>query len=565
MSSNGKSNNIEHFIDIISKKEKKWRDGIFNKELNDSGSHLLRKNLSDIDIDVLYTPTSYNDQMYEEKLGFPSQFPYTRGIHHDMYRGRLWTIRQFSGFATAEESNERLKYLLSQGETGLSIAFDTPTLYGIDADNDEARGEIGKCGVSISTLEDMQTLFGGIPLGNVSTSMTINSPASTIWAMYIVTAETQGFKSEQLRGTIQNDILKEYIAQKEYIYPPEPSLKLVIDTFEYGIKHTPLWNPISISGYHIREAGSTAVQELAFTLYDGITYVEESIKRKIEVDAIAPRLSFFFNAHNDFFEEIAKYRAARRIWAKVMKDRFHTEKERSMWLRFHTQTAGCSATSSQPENNIIRTTIQALAAVLGGTQSLHTNSYDEALALPSEKAVKIALRTQQIIAYESGVTNTVDPLGGSYYIEWLTDKMEEEVMKYFDKLDAMGGMVKAIERGYVQKEIQEASYRYQREMDAKKRIVVGVNKFIEDSKIEIPVLVIDQDQQEKAIKKVKQFKERRNSINVEKAKDKIKKSAETGTNMMYPLIDAVKAGITVGEITHLLVDVYGKYRERSTY
>jgi methylmalonyl-CoA mutase N-terminal domain/subunit len=549
------ASNFDNSINKSNKK--KWEE-----EVSKTPYKKVAKNLSNIEIGLLYTPEHFDSSKYDEKLGYPGQYPFTRGIHPTMYRGRVWTLRQFSGFATAEESNQRLKYLLSEGETGLSIAFDTPTLYGIDADNEEAYGEIGKCGVSISSIEDMHTLFDGIPLGEVSTSMTINSPAAIIWAMYIATAEHQGFMPNQLRGTIQNDILKEYIAQKEFIFPPGPSLKLVIDTFEYSVKNTPIWNPISISGYHIREAGSTAVQELAFTLYDGITYVEESIKRGMDIDMLAPRLSFFFNAHNDFFEEIAKYRAARRIWAKVMKDRFKAKNQRSLWLRFHTQTAGCSATATQPEINIIRTTIQALAAVLGGTQSLHTNSFDEALALPSEKAVKIAVRTQQIIEHESGVTNTIDPLGGSYYVEWLTDKVEEEAMKYIDKLDELGGMVKAIERGYVQREISEASYRYQKEIEENERIVVGVNKFVEKA-IDAPILVIDEEKQKKAVNKLKAFKEKRNQKEVEEYINKIVKSAEKGDNMMYVFLDAVKHNVTLGEIINALTQVYGRYREQT--
>jgi len=426
-------------------------------------------------IDPVYTPEHIAALDYEKDLGLPGEYPFLRGVHATGYRGRLWTMRMFSGFGSAEESNARYKYLLDHGETGLSVAFDYPTLMGHDSDAPEARGEFGKCGVAVSSLADMEVLFGGIPLDKVTTSMTINGPAAVIWAMYIAAAEKQGIPRAKLGGTIQNDILKEYMAQNSYIYPPEPSLRLVVDTFEFGTKYLPLWNTISISGYHIREAGATAAQELAFTLADGLTYVEAGIERGLKVDDFAPRLSFFFNVHNDFFEEIAKFRAARRIWAREMKERFGAS-ERSQWLRFHTQTAGCTLTAQQPENNIIRTALQALAAVLGGTQSLHTNSMDEALALPSDKAVLIALRTQQIIAHESGVTNAVDPLGGSFLVEKLTNQMEEAVYDYFAKIDALGGVLPALNKGFFHREIAQAAYQYQRELDAHQRIAVGVNK-----------------------------------------------------------------------------------------
>ncbi|MCK4266161.1 MAG: methylmalonyl-CoA mutase, partial [Thermoplasmata archaeon] len=445
---------------------------------------------SSVPIDRIYTPEHIAELDYLRDLNFPAQFPYTRGVQANMHRGRLWTMRQFSGFGGAEETNLRFKYLLAHGETGLSVAFDYPTLYGRDSDDTQALGEFGKCGVAISSLRDMEILFGGIPMTDVSTSMTINGPAAVVWAFYIAAAGNQGADRQNLTGTIQNDILKEYIAQKSWIFPPEPSMRLIVDTFEFGTKELPRWNTISISGYHIREAGSTALQELAFTLADGLAYVDAAMERGLDIDSFAPRLSFFFNAHNDLFEEIAKYRAARRIWAKEMEKR-GAKKSRSFWLRFHTQTAGCSLTAQQPENNIVRTTIQALAAVLGGTQSLHTNSMDEALALPSEKAVKIALRTQQIIAHESGVTNTIDPLAGSYFVEYMTNFMESGTYDYFDKIEALGGVLRAIEKGFFQREITNAAYQYQKEVDSTERIVVGVNDHAEEGSIDIPLLEMD--------------------------------------------------------------------------
>ncbi|MCJ7697973.1 MAG: methylmalonyl-CoA mutase family protein, partial [Thermoplasmata archaeon] len=439
-------------IKQIQKKRVDWEKQKYSKAISENPERKQKfKNLSDIEIKNLYTPEDIADLEYLKDVGFPGEEPFLRGVHPNLYRGRLWTMRQFAGFGSAEETNKRYHYLLEHGETGLSVAFDYPTLYGYDTDHPLARGEFGKCGVAISSLLDMELLFHGIPLDKITTSMTINGPAAIVWAMYIANAENQGIKKDKIGGTIQNDILKEYIAQKSYIFPPEPSMRLIVDTFEYGFKNIPKWNTISISGYHIREAWSTAVQELAFTLGDGIEYVKAAMKRGLSIDDFAPRLSFFFNAHNDFFEEIAKYRAARRIWASEMK-KLGAKKQRSLWMRFHTQTAGCSLTAQQPEMNIVRVTMQALAAVLGGTQSLHTNSMDEALALPSEKAVRIALRTQQIIAEESGVTDTVDPLGGSYYIEWLTSKMEEETYKYFDKVERLGGVIPAIEKGFFQRE-----------------------------------------------------------------------------------------------------------------
>ncbi len=452
-------------LEQLQQKHHEWEQQLYKKAVKENPERKTKfKNLSEIDIKNLYTPEDIKDLEYLTEIGFPGEFPFIRGVHPNLYRGRLWTMRQFAGFGSAEETNKRYHYLLGHGETGLSVAFDYPTLYGYDTDHPLARGEFGKCGVAISSLVDMELLFHGIPLDKITTSMTINGPAAIIWAMYIANAENQGISKERIGGTIQNDILKEYIAQKSYIFPPEPSMRLIVDTFEYGCKNIPKWNTISISGYHIREAGSTAVQELAFTLGDGVEYVKAAMKRGLAIDDFAPRLSFFFNAHNDFFEEIAKYRAARRIWAKEMKA-LGAKKPRSLWMRFHTQTAGCSLTAQQPEMNIVRVTLQALAAVLGGTQSLHTNSMDEALALPSEKAVRIALRTQQIIAEESGVTSTVDPLGGSYYIEWLTHKMEEETYKYFDRVEQLGGVIPAIEKGFFQREIAESAYRYQKSTD----------------------------------------------------------------------------------------------------
>jgi methylmalonyl-CoA mutase N-terminal domain/subunit len=516
----------------------------------------------------IYTPLDCKERgfQYEHSLGFPSQYPFTRGIHPTMYRGQLWTFRMFSGFGSAEETNKRYKYLLDHGETGLSVAFDYPTLYGYDTDHPKALGEFGKCGVAVSSLKDMQILFDGIPLDKITTSMTINGPASILWAFYIATAESQGVKPTQIGGTIQNDILKEYIAQKSWIFPPEPSMKLIVDTFEYGSKYVPRWNTISISGYHIREAGSTAVQELAFTLADGMEYVKAAIERGLDVDEFAPRLSFFFNAHNDLFEEIAKYRAARRIWAHKMKNTFNAKKPRSWWLRFHTQTAGCSLTAQQPEMNIVRTTIQALAAVLGGTQSLHTNSMDEALALPSEKAVRIALRTQQILAHESGVANTIDPVGGAYFVETLTDEMEEASYEYFDKIDSLGGVIPAIEKGFFQKEIADAAYRYQKEIDEKKRVVVGINDFVLDEPIEIPLLVMDPQGEARQRTRLKRLRRDRDSGKMAKAILKLKKVAEDNEeNLMPYILECAKCDATLGEIADALREVYGEYEEPAMF
>jgi methylmalonyl-CoA mutase N-terminal domain/subunit len=508
----------------------------------------------------LYTPLDLEGG-YLEKLGLPGEYPFTRGVHPTMHRGRLWTMRMFAGFGTAEETNARFKYLLDQGQTGLSVAFDLPTLYGYDTDAPEAEGEFGRCGVAVSSLSDMEALFDGIPLDKVTTSMTINSPAAITWAMYIAAAEKQGVPMHQLGGTIQNDILKEYIAQKEYIFPPEPSMRLVTDTVEFGSQHLPKWNTISISGYHIREAGSTAAQELAFTLVDGLEYVRWALDRGVDVDAFAPRLSFFFNCHNDFLEEIAKFRAARRIWGREMRHTFGAKNPRSWWLRFHTQTAGCSLTAQQPEINVVRVAIQALAAVLGGTQSLHTNSLDEALALPSEHAVSIALRTQQIIAHESGVTNTVDPLGGAYAVEALTDRMERQAYDYFERVEALGGVIPAIQAGFFQQEIADAAYRYQREIDERRRIVVGVNEFAADEPLRVPLLEIDPQGNERQCARLAQVRAERDNAAVGQALDRLRIAAQGTENTMPFILDAVRVYATLQEIMDVFRDVFGLYRE----
>jgi len=515
-------------------------------------------------IKELYTPLDLADFDYKKNLGFPGEYPYTRGIHPNMYHGRLWTMRQFSGFGTAEDTNKRYKYLLSHGQTGLSVAFHLPTLMGMDSDHPLAQGEIGKCGVAVDSLADMEILFKDIPLDKITTSMTINPPAAVLWAMYIVVAEKQGVSQKVISGTIQNDILKEYIAQKTFVFPPKPSMKLIIDTLEYGAKEVPRWNTISISGYHIREAGSTAVQELAFTLRDGIEYVEWALERGLEVDDFAPRLSFFFNAHNDFFEEIAKYRAARKIWAETMRERFGAKKPRSWLLRFHTQTSGVSLMAQQPYNNVIRVAIQALAAVLGGTQSLHTNSLDETYALPSEEAVTIALRTQQIIAHESGVINCIDPLGGSYFVEKFTKDMEEEARQYIKRIDDMGGMVKAIELGFPQKEIVDSSYWYQQSVEKREKIIVGVNAF-EMKHEPIPTLQIDESVARQHLARLKDVKETRNSSQVKKNLLDLKRAANDNLNLMPFILKCVKSYATLGEIIDSLKEVFGEYQEPITY
>jgi methylmalonyl-CoA mutase, N-terminal domain len=508
----------------------------------------------------LYTEADLQPWDPARELSFPGEPPYTRGIHATMHRGRLWTMRQFAGFGTAEDTNQRFRYLLAQGQTGLSTAFDLPTLMGYDSDHPLSEGEVGKCGVAISSLADMEVLFDQIPLADVTTSMTINSPAAVIWAMYLAVAEKQGAEWKKLSGTLQNDILKEYIAQKEYIYPPEPSMRLVIDTFEFAVKHTPKFNPISISGYHIREAGSTAIQELAFTLRDGMEYVEWGMRRGLKVDEFAPQLSFFFNAHNDFFEEIAKYRAARRIWHKAMTERYKANNPRSWALRFHSQTAGCSLTAQQPMNNVVRTALQALAAVLGGTQSLHTNSLDEAWALPTEFAATIALRTQQIIAHETGVTNSVDPLGGSYFVETLTNEMEQAAWDYMRRIDAMGGMVAAIEKSYPQREIAEASYRYQMAVDKKEKIIVGVNDFVTPEK-PLNILQIDEAVEHRQHARLQKLRADRYTAEVDRRLNALRKAADGRANLMPFIYDAVKAYATLGEICEAMRTVFGAYEE----
>lgn len=512
-------------------------------------------------INRLYTPLDVAEADYERSLGLPGEYPFTRGIHPTLHRGKLWTMRMFAGFGTAEETNARFKYLLEQGQTGLSIAFDLPTLMGYDTDAPEALGEFGKCGVAVSSLRDMEILLEGIPLEKVSTSMTINSPAAVIWAMYIVAAEKQGVRPEQLRGTIQNDILKEFIAQKEFIFPPEPSMRLVVDTMEFGSNAVPQWNTISISGYHIREAGSTAAQELAFTLADGMEYVRWGIARGMDVDEFAPRLSFFFNAHNDFFEEIAKYRAARRIWAREMRETFGAKHPRSWLLRFHTQTAGCSLTAQQPEINVVRVAIQALAAVLGGTQSLHTNSLDEALALPSEHAVTIALRTQQIIAEESGVANTIDPLGGSFFVEAQTDRIEQQAYEYFHRIEALGGVLPAIEKGFFQSEISDAAYRYQREIDSGERKIVGVNAYVEEKPLTIPLLEMDPQGYERQAARLEEVRRTRDNGRVGQALDRLRIACQGTENTMPFILEAVRAYATLGEIVGVMKEVFGVYQE----
>jgi methylmalonyl-CoA mutase, N-terminal domain len=541
--------------------EKNWEKTTLKKTLEKSPERqAVFTTISGHPIRRLYTDADLAGWDAERELGFPGEPPYTRGIHSTMHRGRLWTMRQFAGFGTAEDTNQRFRYLLAQGQTGLSTAFDLPTLMGYDSDHALSEGEVGKCGVAISSLADMEVLFDQIPLANVTTSMTINSPAAVIWAMYLAVAEKQGADWKKLSGTLQNDILKEYIAQKEYIYPPEPSMRLVIDTFEFGVKHTPKFNPISISGYHIREAGSTAIQELAFTLRDGLEYVEWGLRRGLDVDDFVPQLSFFFNAHSDFFEEIAKYRAARRIWHKAMVERYKAKSPRTWALRFHTQTAGCSLTAQQPYNNVVRTAIQALAAVLGGTQSLHTNSLDEAWALPTEFAATLALRTQQVIAHETGVTNTVDPLGGSYFVESLTNEVEHGAWDYIGKIDAMGGMVAAIERSYPQREIAEASYRYQMEVDRREKIIVGVNEYVSEER-PLDILQIDETVAKRQAARLSKLRVERSQDAVDRQLTALRNAAKSEANLMPFIYDAVKTYATLGEICEAMRDVFGTYEE----
>jgi len=554
------SDKKENEIEEIRKAKAKWEET--QKANANTRQDIKFETISGIPLEMLYTPCDIDNLDYLKDLGFPGEFPFTRSVRHNLYRGRLWTMRQFAGFGTAKDTNKRYKFLLSHGETGLSVAFDFPTLYGRDSDDPFSEGEVGKCGVAISSVKDMETLFSGIPLDKVSTSMTINGPAAMLWAFYIAAAEKQGISRDKLRGTIQNDILKEYIAQKSWLFPPEPSMRLIVDTFEFGSKEVPNWNTISISGYHIREAGSTALQELAFTLKDGLTYVEEGIKRGLDVDSFAPRLSLFFDSHSDFFEEIAKFRAARRIWAREMKETYGAKDKRSWLMRFHTQTAGVSLTAQQPENNIVRVALQALAAVLGGTQSLHTNSMDETWALPTEKAVLIALRTQQIIAHESGTANVIDPLGGSYFVESLTNKLEAGTYEYFDKINKLGGMVKAIEANFPQREITEAAFRFQKAVEKKERILVGLNEFKkEDEELDIPILSIDKNVEEEQRNGLLNLRKERNNDKVKELLEKIRQSCRNNENIMPPLIQAAHAYATLGEITQAMKDVFGEYEE----
>jgi methylmalonyl-CoA mutase N-terminal domain/subunit len=547
-------------LKLIKQNRSRWEKSILeSKNLREMKRRFITT--SSEEINRLYTPEEIADLDFFEDINFPGEYPFTRGIHPTMHRGRLWTMRMFAGFGTAEETNSRFKYLLKQGQSGLSIAFDLPTLMGLDTDDPLAMGEFGKCGVAVSSLLDMEILLKDIPLDKVSTSMTINSPAAIIWAMYITAAEKQGVRPEQLRGTIQNDILKEYIAQKEFIFPPEPSMRLVVDTIEFGTNSVPQWNTISISGYHIREAGSTAAQELAFTLIDGMEYVQWALERGLDIDEFSPRLSFFFNAHNDFFEEVAKYRAARRIWAREMRNTYQAKNPRSWLMRFHTQTAGVSLTAQQPENNIVRVTIQALAAILGGTQSLHTNSMDEALALPSEHAVTIALRTQQIIAEESGVTNTVDPLGGSYFIEQFTSRIEKEAYDYFRRIREIGGVLPAIEKGFFQTEIAEAAYRYQMEIDEGIRSIVGINMYQDEKPITIPILEMDPEGYNRQLDRLKTLRSTRDSGRVGQALDRLRLACQNSENTMPFILDAVRAYATLGEIVSVMKEVFGTYVE----
>ena len=533
-----------------------WRE----KNSAASGRKASYKTLSQIPVEAVYTPESLADSNYSEDMALPGEFPYLRGVHPGGYRDRLWTMRMFAGFGLPEETNRRFRFLLENGQTGLSTAFDMPTLYGYDTDDPRAAGEFGKCGVAVSSLADMETLFDGIPLGQVTTSMTINSPAAIIWAMYIAVAEKQGVPPERVGGTLQNDILKEYLAQNEYIFPPEPSLRLVVDTVEFATKHMPRWNPISISGYHIREAGSNAVQELAFTLADGFEYVRRCVDRGMAVDDFAPRLSFFFNAHNDFFEEIAKYRAARRIWAREMRDSFHARNPRSCWLRFHAQTSGASLTAQQPDNNVVRVGLQALAAVMGGCQSLHTNGKDEAWALPSEEAALQALRTQQIIAHESGVTDTVDPLGGSYYLETLTNRVEQEAYQYFRRIEDVGGVIPALESGFFQREIADAAYIYQKEEDRKERVTVGVNEYVSEESLNIPLLRVDQAGEARQIDNLNRLRRTRDNEEVSRKLRALEAAARDDVNLMPPLIEAVKSYATLGEMMGVFREVFGEYQ-----
>ncbi|MEM3622558.1 MAG: methylmalonyl-CoA mutase family protein [Candidatus Bathyarchaeia archaeon] len=550
----------------IRKRKKEWEKETVSKSLEKLPEKAEFSTSSGIPVNRVYTPVDIEKLDYLKDLGFPGEYPFTRGVYPTMYRARLWTMRQYAGFGTAEQTNQRFKYLLQQGQRGLSVAFDFPTQVGYDCDHPMARGEVGRAGVSVSTLRDMEVVFEGIPLKEITTSMTINAPATVLLAMYVAVGQKQGAEPSQLGGTVQNDILKEYAARGMYIFPPKPSMRLVTDIFEYCSQHMPQWNTISISGYHIREAGATAVQEVAFTLANAIAYVQAAIDRGLDLDKFAGRLSFFFASHNNFFEEVAKFRAARRLWAKIMRERFKAKNPASWMLRFHTQTSGVALTAQQPYNNIIRVTLQALAAVLGGTQSLHTNSFDEAYALPSEQAVTVALRTQQIIAYESGVADTIDPLAGSYYVEYLTNQIEERAAKYIEKIDEMGGAVAAIEKGFMQREIVESAYRFQREVETKKRIVVGVNEFVTQEKTPIKILQIDPEIEKKLAERLKQIKQQRSQAKVKEALEKLRLAAEKeNVNLMPFIIQAVKEYVTIGEICNTLREVFGEYKPPSIF
>ena len=553
----------EKKLEKLKQERQRWEQTTLPKWLKQSCERKSDfHNHSGMPVNRLYTPEDISDMDYVRDMGFPGEYPFLRGVHATMYRGRLWTMRMFSGFGTAADTNKRFKYLLKEGETGLSTAFDYPTIMGYDSDHPMAKGEVGICGVAIASLRDMETLFDGIPLDKVTTSMTINGPAPMLLAMYAAVGDKQGLKREVLGGTTQNDNLKEFFAQKLCIFPPKASVKLTTDVIEYCARELPRWNPVSISGYHIREAGATALQELAFTIYDGISYVESTLERGLKVDDFAHRLSFFFASHNDFFEEIAKFRAARRLWAKLMKERFHAKNPRSMWMRMHIQTSGCTLTPQQPLNNIIRTTMQALSAVLSGTQSLHTNSFDEALCLPTEEAVRVAIRTQQVIAHESGVTNTVDPLGGAYYVEALTNQMEQGAWDYIRKIDDMGGAISAIENGFFQKEIADSAYLYQREIDEKKRTIVGVNDYtLEKDECPIEILRIEPKVEEEQVANLQKLRRERDNRKAQQALDKLHDATEKDQNLMPAIIEAVKAYATLGEITEVLKGVYGEYKE----
>ena len=552
-------------LERIETDNKKWQE-LFQESVSKAPERLERfSTVSDRPVKNLYTPLDTKDLDYAQDIGFPGQYPFTRGVQPSMYRGRLWTMRMFAGLGSAGDTNRRFHLLVNEGQTGLSTAFDMPTLMGYDTDSPKSRGECGRCGVAIDTLKDMEILFEGLPIERITTSMTINPPAAVLWAMYIAMAEKRGISRRVVGGTIQNDMLKEFIAQKTFMCPPKPSMRIIADTVEFSTKEVPRWNPISISGYHIREAGSTAVQELAFTLADGIAYVEAALERGLDVDSFAPRLSFFFNSHLDFFEEIAKFRAAKRMWARIMKERFQAKDQRSLWLRFHTQTAGCSLTAQQPYNNVIRTAFEALAAVLGGTQSLHTNSLDEVLALPTEEAATIALRTQQIIAEESGVAHTIDPLGGSFYVERLTKDMEEEAFEYIRKIDEMGGMVAAIERNYPQMEIADAAYNYQKQIDSREKTVVGVNKYITEEELPVETLQIEAELEEKQIQWTNQVKDGRNNNKVKDALEKLGEAAQGDDNLMYPILEAVREYATEQEICDVFRNVFGIYRDPGVY